>query len=39
LNNSRYVKEKVIVMGGHKEGIITFGKSLNEAGNTLLDLM
>ena len=28
--------EKIIVMGGHKEGIISFGKDLEEAGNTLL---
>jgi L-ribulose-5-phosphate 4-epimerase len=29
--------EKIIVMGGHEEGIITFGKTLNEAGKILLD--
>ena len=29
-------KKKIIVMGGHKEGIISFGKSLDEAGNILL---
>jgi L-ribulose-5-phosphate 4-epimerase len=29
--------EKIIVMGGHKEGIITFGKTLDEAGKILLD--
>jgi len=28
--------EKIFVMGGHKEGIISFGKTLDEAGNTLL---
>ncbi|MBI2004080.1 class II aldolase/adducin family protein [Candidatus Pacearchaeota archaeon] len=28
--------EKIFVMGGHKEGIISFGKTLNEAGNILL---
>ncbi|MFO7828300.1 MAG: class II aldolase/adducin family protein [Bacteroidales bacterium] len=26
----------IIIMGGHKEGIITYGKSLNEAGEILL---
>lgn len=29
--------EKIIVMGGHKEGIITFGKTLAEAGAVLLN--
>ena len=29
-------KLKIIVMSGHQEGIITFGKNLTEAGNTLL---
>jgi len=28
---------KVIIMSGHEEGIITFGKDLDEAGNILLD--
>ena len=28
---------KIIVMSGHQEGIITFGKDLEEAGNILLD--
>ena len=28
--------EKIIVMGGHKEGIISFGKNLEEAGNIIL---
>ena len=27
---------RILVMSGHEEGIITFGKDLNEAGNTLL---
>ena len=30
-------KEKIIVMGGHREGIISFGKDLEEAGNILID--
>lgn len=30
-------KEKILVMGGHKEGIISFGKDLAEAGNILID--
>ncbi len=29
--------QKIIVMSGHKEGILTFGKSLSEAGNVLLN--
>lgn len=28
--------EKIIIMGGHKEGIITFGRDLDEAGDVLL---
>jgi L-ribulose-5-phosphate 4-epimerase len=28
--------EKIIVMAGHKEGIVTFGKTLDEAGEILL---
>lgn len=30
-------KQKIIVMSGHKEGILTFGNSLNEAGDILLN--
>ena len=30
-------KEKMIVMGGHREGIISFGKDLEEAGSILID--
>lgn len=29
-------KDKILVMGGHPEGIITFGHSLDEAGEVLL---
>ncbi len=29
-------KENIIIMAGHKEGIITFGNDLDEAGNILL---
>ena len=29
--------KKFIVMGGHREGIISFGKTLDEAGRILLD--
>jgi len=29
--------EKIILMGGHKEGIITFGETLEEAGKILLE--
>jgi len=31
------INKKIIVMGGHKEGIISFGKDLEEAGNVLLN--
>jgi ribulose-5-phosphate 4-epimerase/fuculose-1-phosphate aldolase len=30
-------QQKIIIMGGHEEGIITFGSSLDEAGNILLN--
>ena len=30
-------KEQIIVMGGHREGIISFGKDLEEAGSILID--
>lgn len=30
-------EEKILVMGGHREGIISFGNNLEEAGNVLLD--
>ena len=34
------VKEKnILVMGGHREGIISFGKNLDEAGNILLSYL
>ena len=29
--------EKIIIMGGHTEGIISFGKTLDEAGQILMD--
>lgn len=29
-------EERIIVMAGHEEGIISFGKNLDEAGNTIL---
>ncbi len=32
-------KQKVLVMAGHQDGIISFGKDLNEAGNQLLNLL
>ena len=34
---SEVKKEKIIVMGGHPEGIISFGRSLDEAGHVLLE--
>ncbi|MBN1182507.1 MAG: class II aldolase/adducin family protein [Bacteroidales bacterium] len=33
---SNLPEKKIIAMGGHKEGIIAFGKDLNEAGNIIL---
>ncbi|WP_036476652.1 class II aldolase/adducin family protein [Myxosarcina sp. GI1] len=32
-------EEKIIIMAGHEEGIITFGKDLTEAGNVLLNFL
>lgn len=31
--------KKNIIMGGHKEGVITFGRSLDEAGRILLNML
>jgi len=31
--------QKMLVMAGHEEGIISFGKDLNEAGNLLLEAL
>jgi predicted Ser/Thr protein kinase len=33
------LKKKIIVMKGHKGGLISFGKNLNEAGNVLLNYL
>ena len=38
-NETNLRNEKIIVMAGHQDGIISFGKDLNEAGNLLLKLM
>jgi L-ribulose-5-phosphate 4-epimerase len=32
-------KNQVIIMGGHKEGILAFGKNIEEAGNIILNLV
>lgn len=32
-------KQNTIVMGGHKEGILVFGKSLDETGNKVVELL
>jgi ribulose-5-phosphate 4-epimerase/fuculose-1-phosphate aldolase len=37
LKETDAIEKKIIVMEGHEEGIITFGKSLDEAGKTLLE--
>jgi ribulose-5-phosphate 4-epimerase/fuculose-1-phosphate aldolase len=31
--------KKILVMAGHEDGIISFGKDLNEAGNLLLNIL
>ncbi len=35
--NTNLPQQKIFVMAGHEEGIITFGKNLDDAGNTLLN--
>jgi ribulose-5-phosphate 4-epimerase/fuculose-1-phosphate aldolase len=37
LSNKRHTERQLIVMGGHEEGIITFGKDMEEAGNVLIN--
>ena len=34
---TKVMQEKILVMGGHYEGIISFGESLDEAGKILLE--
>jgi L-ribulose-5-phosphate 4-epimerase len=36
-NETTVSKEKIIVMGGHREGLISFGQDLEQAGAILLD--
>ena len=35
VDDTDFKKQKLIVMAGHQDGIISFGKDLNEAGNIL----
>ncbi|MBW6479273.1 MAG: class II aldolase/adducin family protein [Bacteroidales bacterium] len=37
-SETRVKEEKILVMGGHEEGIITFGKDMDEAGEKLLQI-
>lgn len=37
-NEIKFNREKVIIMGGHKEGIISFGNNLDEATNSIIEL-
>lgn len=39
LRKKQTLKRQLIVMGGHKEGIITFGKDLDDAGNVLINYL
>ncbi len=32
-------ERKIMVMGGHREGVVAFGRNIEEAANTLLDLL
>jgi L-ribulose-5-phosphate 4-epimerase len=34
--DERLTENKVIIMGGHKEGILSFGNSLDDAGNNIV---
>lgn len=36
LNNRENIQKGIVVMGGHKEGIITFGRDLDQSGNCIL---
>ncbi len=38
-NETPVTVEKILVMGGHREGIIAFGPTLEEAGKILIDKM
>ena len=38
-NSTDLFAKKVLVMGGHEEGIISFGENLDEAGNLLLQYL
>jgi L-ribulose-5-phosphate 4-epimerase len=35
---SNVQKEKILIMGGHEEGIISFGKTIDEAGKLILEV-
>ena len=37
LNHTEALNRQIIIMGGHEEGILTFGKDLEDAGSVLLD--
>ena len=39
LRKSETQKQKIIVMAGHKEGIIAWGRDLDEAGKAILDMV
>ena len=36
---TRLADQKIFAMAGHEEGIVSFGKDLNEAGQLILDLL
>lgn len=36
-NETDLSQKKILVMGGHKEGVLTFGNTIDEAGKVLLD--
>jgi len=38
-HNSNLSKEKILIMGGHEEGLVSFGENLDEAGEIILKLV
>ena len=36
LANKNNIEKGIVIMGGHKDGILTFGRNLDEAGSSLL---
>lgn len=37
--NTNVIEQKIFAMAGHREGLFSFGKTLDEAGNILLEIL